>query len=164
MRKIAARVWMLLLALVIESGSARAGSPGFGGMGSFQRPVFFNNGMSSFHQPAFFNRQVFVNRQVFINRQVFFNQPFFPNRSFFSFSFVGFPAPLYYYPPYYYPPYAYPSYAPTTVIEQAPGPAPTQYWYYCDTPQGYYPYIQSCSTGWRQVPTTPPPLPPPPRG
>jgi hypothetical protein len=153
MRKIAASVWVLLLASIIDSGIARAGSP-----------VFFN-GMGSFHQPAFLNRQVFINRQVFVNRQVFFNQPFFPNRSFFSFFFVGFPAvipaPLYYYPPYYYPPYAYPSYAPTTVIQQTPEPAPTQYWYYCDTPQGYYIPIQSGSTGWRQVPTTPPP---PPRG
>ncbi len=41
-----------------------------------------------------------------------------------------------------------------------PGPpqgmAPPQYWYYCDNPAGYYPYVQSCPTQFRPVPATPP--------
>jgi hypothetical protein len=35
-------------------------------------------------------------------------------------------------------------------------PAPSPVWYYCDNPQGYYPYIQSCYSAWREVPATPP--------
>jgi hypothetical protein len=58
--------------------------------------------------------------------------------------------------PYYYP-------APTTVIQQPPvyvqpTPEEPQYWYYCQSPQGYYPYIKQCPNGWMKVvpPTTPP--------
>ena len=60
--------------------------------------------------------------------------------------------------PYYYA-------APPVTVQQAPvylQPAPPveepQYWYYCQNPQGYYPYIQQCSKGWMKVvpPTTPP--------
>ena len=29
-------------------------------------------------------------------------------------------------------------------------------WYHCSSPEGYYPYIQSCKNGWEQVPATPP--------
>ena len=69
--------------------------------------------------------------------------------------------PYYYYPPppvVYYPPPVY--YAPPPVV-YAPPPAPTpvapqaQTWYYCDNPQGYYPYVSSCQSGWRQVPARP---------
>ena len=35
-------------------------------------------------------------------------------------------------------------------------PPPAQVWYHCDNPQGYYPYVQTCSSGWHQVPATPP--------
>jgi hypothetical protein len=34
---------------------------------------------------------------------------------------------------------------------------PSGYWYYCNSPQGYYPYIQQCPNGWQQVEPTPPP-------
>ena len=93
-----------------------------------------------------------------------------------SFSlFFGFPAfypyPAYsYYPAYPYPAYPYPAYSysyappyyppapPVTMAQQAPppGPAPVQYWYYCDNPRGYYPYVRSCGAGWRAVPAQPP--------
>jgi hypothetical protein len=39
---------------------------------------------------------------------------------------------------------------------EASGPASGQYWYHCDSPQGYYPYVRTCSRGWQQVPATPP--------
>jgi hypothetical protein len=61
-------------------------------------------------------------------------------------------------PPAYYP-------APPVVVQQAPvyeqaAPTPPAqtYWYYCQNPQGYYPYIQQCPNGWMQVvpPTAPP--------
>ena len=49
---------------------------------------------------------------------------------------------------------------------EASGAAPQQNWYYCDNPQGYYPYVRSCTDGWQEVLTQPqqPPGPPPVRG
>jgi len=29
-----------------------------------------------------------------------------------------------------------------------------QYWYYCQDPAGYYPYVQQCSTTWQTVPAS----------
>lgn len=64
----------------------------------------------------------------------------------------------YAYPPYYYPPYAYapvlvlPS-APPVYIEKEPvveTPAPA-YWYFCGSPEGYYPYVKECPAGWQKV-------------
>jgi hypothetical protein len=53
-------------------------------------------------------------------------------------------------------PYPDPYLPPAVVVQPGPsGPAPAQYWYYCDNPPGYYPYVTSCSTAWRQVPVTP---------
>lgn len=80
-----------------------------------------------------------------------------------------YPQPIYPYPTYVPdpevvvngpPPGAYP---PPPGYGAAPPPAPV--WYYCDNPQGYYPYVQACSSGWRQVPQAPPgyQAPPPPR-
>ena len=71
----------------------------------------------------------------------------------FGFSPFYFPAPYYYGPPpvvYVPPPMAY---APPPVMYIAP---PQQSYYYCDNPKGYYPSVQSCANGWRQVPATPP--------
>lgn len=72
---------------------------------------------------------------------------------------VPFPYPYYYpyYAPYYYPSivYAQPPaiYAPQPA---APAGAPAaQTWYYCNNPQGYYPYVSACPGGWREVPATP---------
>jgi len=67
--------------------------------------------------------------------------------------------PWYAYPyPYPYP-YAYP--APPVVIERPepqvyvqsqPAQPPAQnYWYYCEDPKGYYPYVSQCPRGWMQV-------------
>ena len=36
----------------------------------------------------------------------------------------------------------------------APAPATQEYWYYCDNPQGYYPYVPQCVSGWQRVPAT----------
>lgn len=60
--------------------------------------------------------------------------------------------------PYYYS-------APPVVVQQPPvyvqptePPEEPKYWYYCQNPQGYYPYIQQCPKGWMKVvpPATPP--------
>lgn len=81
-----------------------------------------------------------------------------------SFGFY-FGSPFYSRPyyPYPYQPY-YPYYPPTIVtvpvnppvyIErsqpQAAQPLSPGFWYYCSDPEGYYPYVQECPNGWRQV-------------
>ena len=48
---------------------------------------------------------------------------------------------------------------PPVYIQQAPPVIqqyPPGYWYYCNNPEGYYPYIQQCPNGWQQVEPTPP--------
>jgi hypothetical protein len=75
---------------------------------------------------------------------------------------VGVGVPVYgpYYGPYYYPPPVV--YAPPPVVYTSPpvvmqqGSAPSQFWYWCDNPQGYHPYVSTCTTAWRQVPAVPP--------
>jgi hypothetical protein len=82
---------------------------------------------------------------------------------------LGFYDPLwpgYYAGGYWGPGYPYYATPPVTVIQQqppqaqAPIQAAPQSYYYCDNPGGYYPYVQSCSTPWRQVPATPAAAPP----
>lgn len=67
---------------------------------------------------------------------------------------------------YFYPEpiYPYPMYVPPALIVQQAPPVPTglppaQSWYYCDNPNGYYPYVASCNGAWREVPVTPPAAP-----
>jgi hypothetical protein len=60
--------------------------------------------------------------------------------------------------PYAYP-YRYPYAYPPVVVQPSPQvsvqPSPPHYWYYCDNPQGYYPYVGRCPGGWRPVSPTP---------
>ena len=35
------------------------------------------------------------------------------------------------------------------------GPASDGYWYYCSNPDGYYPYVKLCASGWQRVPPQP---------
>lgn len=75
-------------------------------------------------------------------------------------------APAPYYPPsvLYYPPAYAPIYAPVlpsaplaapVYIERAPqaasGVLEPGYWYYCDSPAGYYPTVRECPGGWQQI-------------
>ena len=57
--------------------------------------------------------------------------------------------------PYYtYPPIVTaPSRPPIYIQQQEPKRAQpkTNYWYYCQNPQGYYPHIKECPGGWTQV-------------
>ena len=64
--------------------------------------------------------------------------------------------PYYSYAPVYYPQPVVVAPAPQVVyVEQAQAPvAPPsvqQYWYYCGNPQGYYPNVQACPSGWQKV-------------
>ena len=50
---------------------------------------------------------------------------------------------------------------PAPVVVAPPPPQPIQaqnlppVWYYCQSSQTYYPYVQSCQEGWKTVPATP---------
>ena len=76
-----------------------------------------------------------------------------------SFGF-GVYAPLWVPPPVYYAPppvvvqQGYPA-APPPAVAAEPGPANPGSWYYCNNPQGYYPYIRQCSSQWMTVPANP---------
>jgi hypothetical protein len=65
----------------------------------------------------------------------------------------------------FWAPYSYPAAVvappPRVYVQPAPQvyvqpPPPQPYWYYCDNPPGYYPYVPQCPTGWRQVAPSPP--------
>lgn len=51
---------------------------------------------------------------------------------------------------------------PVVVQTLPPGPAPQSFWYYCQNPAGYYPYVATCPGGWTPVPATPAPAAPAP--
>ena len=58
--------------------------------------------------------------------------------------------------PWWYPPPIY--YPPPVVIQPAPPPvyieqqeAPQNYWYFCKSGKGYYPYVKECPEGWQKV-------------
>jgi hypothetical protein len=63
---------------------------------------------------------------------------------------------------YFYdsPIYPYPTYVADEYVEDDSygyGGGPT--WWYCQSPPGYYPYVQSCGAPWQPVPASPPPPP-----
>jgi len=61
-----------------------------------------------------------------------------------------------YWTPYwapYWAPYGYPPVVAAPPPQVFVQPLPSQpSWYYCENPQGYYPYGRQCPGGWRQVP------------
>jgi hypothetical protein len=65
--------------------------------------------------------------------------------------------PYYGYPYYYLSPPAVVQQPPVYVEPNQPSQEP-QYWYYCQDPQGYYPYVRQCPNGWMKV--VPPDKPP----
>jgi hypothetical protein len=68
-----------------------------------------------------------------------------------------YPSPVYPYPNPWEPP---PAELVTPRAGVVPLPPPTQYWYFCESANAYYPYVPTCPGGWKQVPATPPPAPP----
>jgi len=86
---------------------------------------------------------------------------------------VPFYASPYYASPYYSYPYGY--YPPPVVVmpqqqpqvyiqqdnpplapQQSQAPQANNFWYHCNQPEGYYPYIKECPAGWQKVAPTPP--------
>jgi len=63
-------------------------------------------------------------------------------------------SPYYWYNPYspYYPETsAIIQQQPQAYVQPTPQPAEQYYWYFCPNPQGYYPYVKKCPTGWLKV-------------
>jgi len=58
-----------------------------------------------------------------------------------------YPEPIYPYPEYIGSEYYYD-------YDEMYG-TPDYYWYYCEDPPGYYPYVKYCNTGWQAVPPAP---------
>jgi hypothetical protein len=54
------------------------------------------------------------------------------------------------------PIWPYPTLVSAEYVEEAPDQYYGQYWYYCDDPKGYWPYVQACNVPWEAVPVTPP--------
>lgn len=81
----------------------------------------------------------------------------------FFFGAPFFYAPFYDYSYPYYPPVIAVPAEPPVYIEQGDASVPAipenYYWYHCDNPNGYYPYIKACPDGWKKVTPTPPPQP-----
>ena len=80
-----------------------------------------------------------------------------------------YPQPAYPYPDPYQPPVVVVEPSPPPVVVQIAPPVQAphqdspaavqstpQFWYYCESAHGYYPYVASCPTGWKTVPATPP--------
>lgn len=67
-------------------------------------------------------------------------------------SWYFYPAPVYPYPNPWEPP---PAIVVNPPLGYAPSAPPTQYWYYCESSRGYYPYVPTCADGWKQVPAMP---------
>jgi hypothetical protein len=69
-------------------------------------------------------------------------------------------SPYYSYPYGYYPPPAVvmPAQPQVYIQQDNPPPAPqaSNFWYHCNQPEGYYPYVKECPAGWQKVSPTPP--------
>jgi hypothetical protein len=71
---------------------------------------------------------------------------------YYTYPYGHYPYDYSYYYPYTYPRYSYTYDQPTVYIEQEQ----SSYWYHCQDPEGYYPYVTSCPGGWTSVTPTPP--------
>ena len=73
---------------------------------------------------------------------------------------LGFYSPLWVPPPVYYAPRVIvqrPYIAPPPAAYPPPADGATNgnYWYYCNNPQGYYPYVRMCNGQWQTAPANP---------
>jgi hypothetical protein len=57
--------------------------------------------------------------------------------------------------PYGGPVYAAPAIVAAPPAVYLPPPPPSATWFYCDDPKGYYPSVQTCTSGWRALPAAP---------
>lgn len=66
-------------------------------------------------------------------------------------SWYFYPGPVYPYPNPYIPP---------AVVYETVVVDTSDYWYYCEHPEGYYPYVEACNQDWIRVPAQPDEAPP----
>ena len=122
----------IMLALALLAGSV----PSVADHHHHHRGGHFGGGYRGFHSHPGFG--------------FYFGLPLFPR------PYLSYPYPYY---PYYPPAVVTVPSNPPVYIERSP-PVTQQYsagyWYYCSNPQGYYPYVQECPSGWRQVDPIPP--------
>ncbi len=67
--------------------------------------------------------------------------------------------PNYFDYPYEAPPVLVQEAPPVFLVQEAPAPQ-VSYWYYCPNPPGYYPYVRTCPAGWMKVVPSPAASPP----
>jgi len=141
----AAAIAVAVACAVVPMSSAMAQSHGGRGVGVRGGAGGFRGGFGGFHgygRPGF---------------GFYFGGPYFGWPYYYGTPY-GYPYPYGYYSPYAY---SYPnlgdgySYPPQQPVGSAA--APESYWYYCDDPKGYYPYIATCNGQWREVSPTPVP-------
>jgi hypothetical protein len=84
----------------------------------------------------------------------YFGPGFYGGYGYGGYGFGGYGYPFYYPPSYSYPQTVIVPTSPPVYIQQPqaqPVQPQTSYWYYCQNPEGYYPYIKDCPVGWLQV-------------
>lgn len=81
----------------------------------------------------------------------------------YPYPYYPYPYDPYPYDPYYPPLMTAPASPPVYIERGAPDQAeqpedagPPFYWYHCDKPEGFYPYVRECPGGWQPVEPTPP--------
>jgi hypothetical protein len=55
------------------------------------------------------------------------------------------------YYPYYSSPPVIVQQPPEIYVQPTPQAEPSDYWYFCQDPKGYYPYVKKCPKGWLKV-------------
>jgi hypothetical protein len=88
----------------------------------------------------------------------FYSQPVYPYPDPYIPSDYFYSQPEYTDPGFYFPPVVImqPESVESTQDVEVATPSVDLYWYYCESINGYYPYITSCPEGWRAVPASPP--------
>ena len=129
-----------LFAMIASDSALARGGHGGGGGGHSHGHSHLNLGfnLGGFYDPGFYG---------------------FGGPGFYGFGGYGFGYPFYYPPLYAYPPAIMtPSTPPVYIQQEQPQPVHPQfsYWYYCQDPEGYYPYVKNCPSGWQQVSPQPP--------
>lgn len=89
----------------------------------------------------------------------YYNNPAFWGSGFYGYRSYGYPGTFFNAPIYNYPPAVrVPATPPVYIQQEQPRPVQPRanYWYYCQNPEGYYPYVKACPGGWLQVAPQPP--------
>lgn len=154
-------IYLIITLLILASNDAVWARGGHGGWhhthGSYHghRHTHLNLGINVgryYNNPGFYGSG-FYGPRFFSPR--FYGPGFYGYRSY----SYGYADPFYNAPFYNYPPVVLVPSRPPVYIqrEQAQPVQPqTNYWHYCQNPEGYYPYVRNCPGGWLQVAPQPP--------